>query len=118
MNSLLGRVPSEGGTKLLGASPFSFLASTSAFRPFADIRLRASVDVLAHAGENLVYLVRCRIRRNVDFEVNVYSRCRWGLLGPIGWFRLLGFCGRTRVFWVCALGLRFVIIAPSSFAFF
>jgi len=68
MNSFAGRVPSDGGTKLVGAAAFSLLASSSASRPieFFLIGSATRVDVLRHTGEYLVYLVWRRISRDVD----------------------------------------------------
>src|SRR5215469_7864684 len=80
MNSLDARVPSDGGTKLFGASPLSFLTNSTAYSTTgvaiisALIESTALVDMLRHACEDLVYLVRSGVGRDVDLEVDVDSR--------------------------------------------
>src|SRR5438034_113655 len=66
MNSLAGRVPSEGGTKDFGAAAFSFLARSSAARAIC-VGSATAVDVLCHAGENLINLIGSGIGRDVNF---------------------------------------------------
>jgi len=71
----MGRVPSDGGTNLVGASDLSFLTSSSACRTPAPIVIGSTtlVNVLRHAGEDLIYLVRGGIGRDVNLQVDVYS---------------------------------------------
>src|SRR6266550_1333232 len=67
-------VPSDGGTKLFGASEASFLTSSTAAltaAPPANGSITL-VDVLRHAREDLVYLVGGRVGRYMHLKVDVY----------------------------------------------
>src|SRR6266576_692073 len=80
MNSLEGRVPSDGGTKLFGASDLSFLTKSMAAATRSALVSETGsitlINVLCHAGEDLVYLVWRCVGGDMDLKINIDFRRR------------------------------------------